>query len=105
MGKIRLGIIGCGWVAPFHVSALNNLADQVTIEWVADTNEVRARSVAEGVTTNPTGQSADRLQRRSASRGRGVHTAAPPFASPRHCAGARGRLPRASGETICPQPG
>lgn len=53
MGKIRLGIIGCGWVAPFHVSALNNLADQVTIVWVADTDVKRAHSVAELAITHP----------------------------------------------------
>jgi predicted dehydrogenase len=42
----RLGIIGCGWVAPFHVNALKNLRDRVTVAWVADPVPERMEQVA-----------------------------------------------------------
>jgi UDP-N-acetylglucosamine 3-dehydrogenase len=44
--KLRLGIIGCGWIAPFHVQALNQLADRVDVVWVADPVIERAEQLA-----------------------------------------------------------
>ncbi|MEE2709827.1 MAG: Gfo/Idh/MocA family oxidoreductase [Gemmatimonadota bacterium] len=46
MSKIRLGIIGCGWVAPFHVQALNSLSDRVEIVWAADPDRMKAEQVS-----------------------------------------------------------
>ena len=46
MSKYRLGIIGCGWIAPFHAQALNRLADRVDVVWVADPEIERAESIA-----------------------------------------------------------
>ncbi len=34
--KHRVGMIGCGWVAPFHVRALSAIRDRVEVAWVAD---------------------------------------------------------------------
>ena len=42
----QLGIIGCGWVAPFHVQALNQLSDRAQVKWVADPDPQRADHVA-----------------------------------------------------------
>lgn len=44
--KLRLGIIGCGWIAPFHVQALNRLADRVDVIWAADPIDGRAQHIA-----------------------------------------------------------
>ena len=38
----RVGIIGCGWFAPFHLAALAALRDRVTIVWAADPDEHKA---------------------------------------------------------------
>ena len=46
MKKYRLGIIGCGWIAPFHVAALNRLTDRVEVIWAADPAIERAESIA-----------------------------------------------------------
>lgn len=46
MNKYRLGIIGCGWIAPFHVQALNRLTDRVDVVWTADPDMERAESIA-----------------------------------------------------------
>ena len=46
MSKYRLGIIGCGWIAPFHVQALNRLTDRVEVAWAADPDTERAQSIA-----------------------------------------------------------
>lgn len=43
----RIGIIGCGWIAPFHVQALNRLKERVQVSWVADPQIERARSVGQ----------------------------------------------------------
>lgn len=51
MSRIKLGIIGCGWVAPFHVHALTNLSDRVEIIWTADPDPDRAAHIA--ATINP----------------------------------------------------
>ncbi|HZT31169.1 MAG TPA: Gfo/Idh/MocA family oxidoreductase [Bryobacteraceae bacterium] len=44
--KHRIGIIGCGWVAPFHVNALANLRGRVEVTWVADPAAERTETVA-----------------------------------------------------------
>lgn len=44
---LRIGIIGCGWFAPFHAKALAAMRDRARVVWAADTNEERARAVAE----------------------------------------------------------
>ena len=46
MKKYRLGIIGCGWIAPFHVQALNRLGDRVEVIWTADPERERAEHIA-----------------------------------------------------------
>lgn len=46
MSKLKLGIIGCGWIAPFHVEALNQLGDRVEAVWVADPVLERAEGIA-----------------------------------------------------------
>ena len=42
----KLGIIGCGWIAPFHVQALNRLSDRVEVVWAADPVIERAETIA-----------------------------------------------------------
>jgi len=46
MSKHRLGIIGCGWIAPFHVGALNRLSDRAEVIWTADPERERAAHIA-----------------------------------------------------------
>ena len=46
MSKLRLGIIGCGWIAPFHVQALNRLSGRVEVVWAADPDFERATRIA-----------------------------------------------------------
>lgn len=46
MSKHRLGIIGCGWIAPFHVGALNRLSDRAEVVWTADPDRERAAHIA-----------------------------------------------------------
>ena len=46
MTRHRLGIIGCGWIAPFHVQALNRLQDRAQVVWTADPDISRARAIA-----------------------------------------------------------
>ncbi|MCY4540239.1 MAG: Gfo/Idh/MocA family oxidoreductase [Chloroflexi bacterium] len=46
MKKHRLGIIGCGWIAPFHVGALNRLSDRARVIWTADPDRERAAQIA-----------------------------------------------------------
>src|SRR5579864_3329073 len=42
----RIGIIGCGWIAPFHVEALDQLGRKGEIVWVADPDERHASGLA-----------------------------------------------------------
>ena len=49
MRRHRLGIIGCGWIAPFHAQALNRLADRVDVIWTADPDLERARNIADSI--------------------------------------------------------
>ena len=46
MKKHRIGFIGCGWVAPFHVQALTQILDRVDVRWVADPEVDRAKKIA-----------------------------------------------------------
>ena len=52
MSKLKLGIIGCGWVAPFHVHALNQLTDRVDVVWVADPDIQRMDLIAQQITSD-----------------------------------------------------
>ncbi len=47
--KHTIGIVGCGWVAPFHVNALEGMRDSVTVAWVADPVPERTRLIAQQV--------------------------------------------------------
>jgi predicted dehydrogenase len=47
--KHRIGIVGCGWVAPFHVRALAGVRDRVEVAWVADPQPQRTELVADQV--------------------------------------------------------
>ena len=42
----RIGLIGCGWIAPFHVEALSQLGRRGEIVWVADPDEEYACGLA-----------------------------------------------------------
>lgn len=42
----KVGLIGCGWVAPFHLAGLAQLGSRVQISWVADPNFERAQAIA-----------------------------------------------------------
>jgi predicted dehydrogenase len=53
MEKLKLGIIGCGWFAPFHVNALRQLDDRVEVLWTADPDAARAASVAASIGARP----------------------------------------------------
>lgn len=44
--KHRIGMIGCGWVAPFHVRALAAIRDRVEVAWVSDPQPDRTELVA-----------------------------------------------------------
>jgi UDP-N-acetylglucosamine 3-dehydrogenase len=45
----RIGLIGCGWVAPFHLAGLAKLGSRVQIVWAADPNVERAEAIARQV--------------------------------------------------------
>jgi predicted dehydrogenase len=47
--KHSIGIIGCGWVAPFHVRALSAIRDRVHVEWVSDPRSERMDIVADQI--------------------------------------------------------
>ena len=42
----KVGIVGCGWFAPFHLAALDGLRNRATIVWAADPDRKRATEVA-----------------------------------------------------------
>ncbi|MBZ5596334.1 MAG: Gfo/Idh/MocA family oxidoreductase [Acidobacteriia bacterium] len=46
MAAHRIGLIGCGWIAPFHVAGLSQLGRRGEIVWVADPDEEHARTLA-----------------------------------------------------------
>lgn len=41
----RVGLIGCGWVAPFHLAGLAKLGARARICWVADPERQRAEAI------------------------------------------------------------
>jgi predicted dehydrogenase len=47
--KHTIGIVGCGWVAPFHVNALEGMRDRASVAWVADPVPDRTRLIARQV--------------------------------------------------------
>ncbi len=53
MGKLKLGIIGCGWFAPFHVNALLQLSQRAEVLWTADPDLDRAQRIAASVGARP----------------------------------------------------
>lgn len=46
----KVGLIGCGWVAPFHVEALRAVRDKVKVAWVADPDPKRTEKLARHAT-------------------------------------------------------
>ncbi len=46
MSRLRLGLIGCGWIAAAHVRAAAELADRCSLLWAADPDVARAEGVA-----------------------------------------------------------
>ena len=46
MDRVRLGLIGCGWIAAPHVRAIAELADRCSLVWAADPDAERADRVA-----------------------------------------------------------
>ena len=49
--QTKTGIIGCGWIAPFHVAALNRLSERVAVAWAADPETDRAEEIASSLAT------------------------------------------------------
>ena len=47
--KHRIGFIGCGWVAPFHIRALSTIRDRVSVEWVSDPRIDRMEIISDQV--------------------------------------------------------
>src|SRR5689334_5833909 len=48
--KHRIGLVGCGWVAPFHVRALAGVRDRVEVAWVSDPRPERTKLIASQIT-------------------------------------------------------
>ena len=42
----RIGIIGCGWFAPFHLQALQAFQDRTRVVWAADPVLAKAEAAA-----------------------------------------------------------
>lgn len=42
----RIGLIGCGWVAPFHVRAMSGIQDRVEVAWISDPRPDRTELLA-----------------------------------------------------------
>jgi predicted dehydrogenase len=53
MSKLKVGIIGCGCFAPFHINALRQLSDRVSVVWAADPDAARAAAVAASIGARP----------------------------------------------------
>lgn len=51
MSSHRIGLIGCGWIAPFHIAGLTQLGRQSEIAWMADPNQARAVTLARQAST------------------------------------------------------
>src|SRR5215472_19324166 len=68
MGTDRIGLIGCGWIAPFHLTGLRQADRTARIAWLADPNPDRAtlgHATRRGPMYEPRG-----LQPRAAKRAR-----------------------------------
>ena len=46
MTVYRIGLIGCGWIAPFHLNGLAKLGSRVRIVWAADPEREKAEDIA-----------------------------------------------------------
>lgn len=53
MAVHKIGLIGGGWVAPFHLRALAKLGDRVRVVWVADPVRERAEATAREAGARP----------------------------------------------------
>ncbi len=49
VGKIRLGLVGCGGMGQVHIRALEQLSDRVAVTAAVDLDEQRARAAAESL--------------------------------------------------------
>ncbi len=58
----RIGLIGCGWIAPFHVAALRKLGRADEMVWVADPDPKHASAVATEAGTRAISDYRDGLQ-------------------------------------------
>src|SRR5438045_4147365 len=46
MGSHKVGLIGCGWIAPFHLVGLGRQGCPATVVWAADPDRRRAEDIA-----------------------------------------------------------
>src|SRR5262249_39278794 len=46
MSEYKVGLIGCGWIAPFHLAALRKLSPRPQIVLVADPSRERTEAIA-----------------------------------------------------------
>lgn len=46
MSRLRLGLVGCGWIAGAHLRAIAERPERCTLAWAADPNRERAEQVA-----------------------------------------------------------
>ncbi|TAM83338.1 MAG: Gfo/Idh/MocA family oxidoreductase [Acidobacteria bacterium] len=53
MAVHKIGVIGCGWVAPFHLAGLANLRSRAQIVWAADPVRERAEAIGHQVGARP----------------------------------------------------
>lgn len=44
--RVRLGLVGCGWIAAAHLRAIGELADRCSLVWAADPDAGRAGEIA-----------------------------------------------------------
>src|SRR5215831_18633402 len=58
----KVGLIGCGWIAPFHVAGLLKLRVPPQIVWVADPELKRAEAIAKQTGARPLADYRDGLQ-------------------------------------------
>jgi len=42
----NVGLIGCGWIAPFHLAGLSRLAPEIQVVWAADPIKEKAEAIA-----------------------------------------------------------
>ena len=53
MAAHKIGLIGCGWIAPFHVVGLSKLSSPPEVVWVSDPDAKRAEVIARMVGARP----------------------------------------------------